>query len=237
MTYDTWDELLTELMKEDDRREQKRLDDEYKDIALSPALKHRIEQMIAEHTEQTNAPTSAQRPKRRPMTVLRVLQRATAAVMIVLLLGTTLYFVSPTAQALIRRIIQTVLSDHNAYRFDTEPVEIQKGDYSLGYIPEGFELVEEISSEISYTAIYKNEKEDRLVFSFNSADVGTIAIDNENMVHEKITINGMEGYIAHAEEELFTVAFVLDDGMVLEITGDFDDETAIKILENIQKNR
>ncbi|MDO5096831.1 MAG: DUF4367 domain-containing protein [Peptostreptococcaceae bacterium] len=220
------DKLMADLLFQYEEQEFENIDS-MQDIPIPSELDNRIQALIRHHS-------SPEKSKKQNLSVLR--KAAIVFLVLGITLGSVLAF-SPKARALVKDIIKIFYSDHNSYRFGTEYVEIHKGDYTLGYIPEGFELLEEGEVVSGFYQYYNGENESRLDFYYYSAQAGTIAIDNENMEHKDIKINGLEGVIAHDTESLFTSAFLLDEGVVLEITGDFEYDTAIKILENIQKNR
>lgn len=220
------DKLMADLLFQYEEQEFENIDS-MKNIPIPSELDNRIQSLICHHS-------SPKKSKKHNLSVLRKV--AIVFLVLGITLGSVLAF-SPKARALVKDIIKIFYSDHNSYRFGTEYVEIHKGDYTLGYIPQGFELVEEGESEDIYQYIYSGKDNTMLIFTVSDASASSMLIDNENMEHKDIKINGLEGVIAHDSESLFTSAFLLDDGVVLEITGDFEYHTAIKILENIQKNK
>ncbi len=220
------DKLMADLLFQYEEQEFENIDS-MQDIPIPSELDNRIQSLIRHHS-------SPKKSKKHNLSVLRKV--AIVFLVLGITLGSVLAF-SPKARALVKDIIKIFYSDHNSYRFGTEYVEIHKGDYTLGYIPQGFELVEEGESEDIYQYIYSGKDNTMLIFTVSDASASSMLIDNENMEHNDIKINGLEGVNAHDSESLFTSAFLLDDGVVLEITGDFEYDTAIKILENIQKNK
>lgn len=223
MTYNTWDDLITELLIEAEKQEIQQINDnEPSTIPLH--LHNKLRQLIG-------------MKKVNNKKILHILSRAAIIFLVIFTALSTAYVLSPKARAFVDKMIQTVYKDHNTYHFSTKPTTIEKGDYQLGYIPEGFELVEELDWDNDFILTYSNENKERIVFNYRSASLGNSAIDNEQMTHTKITVNGMDGVIAYSKKENFVIAFILDNDVLIKIMGDFDDYTAIKILENIQKNK
>lgn len=220
-----WDALLQKLLNDAEKQEIAELS--MQPLTPSTNFEREMKTLIGQY----------KKAESRKYTI-RILYKAAIILLIIVTTLSSAYIFSPTARAVMQNIIRIIYPDHNSYRFGTQKIEIKKGDYSLGYIPEGFEPVEEIENINGYTFIYENSEKYAFDFSYRSGAGMTIGIDNEHMTHEDIVINEMEGIIAYSnDEELFTVGLLSDDGIVLEVTADLDKETVIKILENIQKHR
>lgn len=218
------DKVMIDLLKQYEEQEFANI--ESMNNPVPPELDNKIRSMIHQHSS----------PKKRKPIGAFLYKAAIVFLLLGITLGGVLAF-SPQARAVVKQIVKIFYSDHNSYRFGTDYVELHKGDYTLGYIPEGFKLIEEGEVPTGFYQYHDRYDGSTLDFVYYSANAGTIAIDNEHMKHQDITINGLKGVIAHDAESLFTSAFLLDDGVVLKITGDFEYDTAIKILENIQKNK
>lgn len=161
-----------------------------------------------------------------------------AAVLLALTISfTALLLVSPRARAYVEKIIKEIYAEYNNYRFSTQETTVEEGDYTLGYMPEGFELVEESHGENYHNYVYMTTENSLLTFNYSSASSGSLGIDNEHMIHQKIEVNGMEGTFAYSEEENFMVAFILDGGVLLSIDGDFGYDETVKILKNIESHK
>ena len=176
-------------------------------------------------------------PQKHRKTVHRVLSTAAIVFLAVTISFTALLLVSPKARAYVENIIKEIYAEYNNYRFSTKETIVEEGDYTLGYIPEGFELVDESHGENYHNYIYMTTENSLLTFNYSSASSGSLGIDNEHMIHQKIEVNGMEGTFAYSEEENFMVAFILDEGVLLSIDGDFGYDETIKILENIESHK
>ncbi|MDO4710644.1 MAG: DUF4367 domain-containing protein [Peptostreptococcaceae bacterium] len=217
-----WDDLFQIMLK--DAEEQEIAELSMQPLTPSPNFEKAIKKLIAQNKKTAR--------KRR---MIRYLSKAAVILLVIFATLSAAYVFSPTARAMMQKIIRIIYSGHNSYRFGTRKVELKKGDYSLGYIPEGFEPVEEIEWHDGYGIDYKN-KENILSFSYRQGKDRNISVDNENMTHTNININGMEGFIAQDTETLFTVAVLVDEDIVLKLTADLEYNEAIKVLENIQKH-
>lgn len=220
-----WDDLIQKMLQDAEEQEISELSAE--SLALSKKFDRRMRRSIRD---------GKMFDRRQQM--LRILSKAAIILVVIVATLSITYVFSPTARAMMQNIIRLIYPDHNSYRFGTQKVEVHKDDYTLGYIPEGFELLEEIEKVTGYILIYENSDGYALDFSYRQGKGASIGIDNEHMTHEDIVINDMEGIIAYSnDEELFTVGFLVDDQIILKVTADLDKETVIKILENIQKHR
>lgn len=218
------DKVMIDLLKQYEEQEFANI--ESMNNPVPPELDNKIRSMIHQHSS----------PKKRKPIGAFLYKAAIVFLLLGITLGGVLAF-SPQARAVVKQIVKIFYSDHNSYRFGTDYVELHKGDYTLGYIPEGFKLIEEGEMATGFYQYYNGNDGRTLDFLYYSAQAGTIAIDNENMEHKDIKINELEGVIAHDSKTLFTSAFLVDEGVILSITGEFEYDTAIKILENIQKNK
>lgn len=218
-----WDDLIQKMLQDAEEQEISELSAE--PLTLSKKFDRRMRRSIRD---------GKMFDRRQQM--LRILSKAAIILVVIVATLSITYVFSPTARAMMQNIIRLIYPDHNSYRFGTQEVEVHKDDYTLGYIPEGFELVEEIKWNNGYDIGYKN-KENILSFSYRKGKDRKISIDNEHMTHTNININGMEGVIAHDTETLFTVAVLVDENVILKLTADLEYNEAIKVLENIQKHR
>lgn len=219
-----WDDLIQKMLQDAEKQEISELSAE--PLTLSKKFDRRMRRSIRD---------GKMFDRREQM--LRILSKAAIILVVIVATLSITYVFSPTARAMMQNIIRLIYPDHNSYRFGTQEVEVHKDDYTLGYIPEGFELVEETEWHNGYGLNYDGGKGNILDFSYQSGTGTTIGIDNEHMIHEDITINGMQGFIAHDTETLFTVAVLVDGDVVLELIADLEYKEAIKVLENIQKHR
>lgn len=221
-----WDDLIQKMLQDAEKQEISELSAE--PLTLSKKFDRRMRRSIRD---------GKMFDRRQQM--LRILSKAAIILVVIVATLSITYVFSPTARAMMQNIIRLIYPDHNSYRFGTQKVEVHKDDYTLGYIPEGFELVGEEEIEgCSYSSYFKDKDGNRIIFTYQCASGSSVGIDNENMNSQSVVINDMEGIISYSnDEELFTVGFLVDDQIILEVTADLDKETVIKILENIQKHR
>ena len=118
-----------------------------------------------------------------------------AAIISLIILLTGLMSVSASREKIVEFIervfstnTQITLSENSA----PTPETIETA-YTLGYVPEGFELKQYESDELGVFAIWENEKGEEIVFTQDILN-SDISIDNEHY-YEKTEVNGFPGYI------------------------------------------
>ena len=125
----------------------------------------------------------------------RIVNALIAALIASLLLITGLLSVSASRQKIVEFIenvfstnTQITLSENSA----PTPETIEKA-YTLGYVPEGFELKQYELEETSVFAIWQNKNGEQIVFVQVLLD-GNFSIDNEH-IYNKTEIKGFPAYI------------------------------------------
>lgn len=105
------------------------------------------------------------------------------------------------------------------------------------YIPEGFELNEEISvPEDDYFYFENEDKSKSIVYSENPLST-TISIDNEHTIRKKTTINGCEAELfVFTDYECATIVWH-EDLTIYKISADLEEGEVIKIAESVQRRK
>lgn len=103
------------------------------------------------------------------------------------------------------------------------PNTIEK-EYRLSVVPEGFDLYETMSGKVSCTSIYKNSKNQNLVFDQTVKSEFNAHINTEGYELEETTVNGCNAvYIEYAVDEGVSSAVFWDTGnYILELHGNFN---------------
>lgn len=182
------------------------------------------------------------RVERRTPVVHRLIsfsQRA-AAVFLVLLLGITVTTISMEGyRERFLEVITKVTHKSTDYQFRLDTDEYFTADLTktmYGYIPEGYEKVEENYLN-AWESNIRFEKDDGSYFSISISLVdkksaGVISVDTENSELYNITINGDDG-ILNIKNGYCTVLWGQKNAIV-DIFGTIDSKDAIKIAENVE---
>jgi len=176
-------------------------------------------------------PSAFARRLRRPL-YLRVLR--TAAVIILtcaLLLGAAMA-VSPTVRAAVIDFVSSWFSDRTQYNVPDGTVGT---GWTFGYIPDGFELVDSMETDIQINRVYINDKSQGFIIAIST---GQEVIDNEHSDFYQTSINGRAADIYEAtSEDQNNMIVMYDDsaGVTITLTSVIGVDELIKIAEGISR--
>lgn len=117
----------------------------------------------------------------------------------------------------------------------TSPSKFVKAE--LSYVPEGYELYEEVMSEAAgdYIVTYVNEDEE--MFSFNQMaaglGLGRYSLPSNGMPMEDIMVNRYEGYYIPSNEGWGSIVFCDEDYLYI-VCGGFKKEELLEIAKGIE---
>lgn len=181
----------------------------------------------------------AQEKVMRKYNIIRILKYAA---IIVLMIG-TLALTNSDVRAKIKEIFFEMFDEYAVMTFnsDSENVitSLEDLDFELGYVPDGFELVEEIKSDIMAKLYYTNNGEGELIIDYYLAsnEESNIKTDSKGMIYESISIGGkFEGYFRSVEDmnkENSLIIYNSDLGFYVNITSNLSIEELIMIAEDI----
>lgn len=106
------------------------------------------------------------------------------------------------------------------------------GEIEVGYIPDGYELVEIDSLNKSVTNIYKAENGQTFEISKTSSST-QIDFDTENGMAETFSTNGID-YTCYARKNEFCGIMWISNDYIYQVRGNFTQEELLKIAENIK---
>lgn len=165
------------------------------------------------------------------------LSRAAVIFLCIIALGAGVMMTSPTVRAAARNVIIEWFEKYTHFSFvatdvgenDFENIE----DVKIGYIPDGFELVntEEIPGNITYDYYLNN--------SYYSVDIfdnetSSLFPDNERSEYTKTEINDHEVWIIYDEKTVSGSLVLVGAKISVLITGTLPKNELIKIAESIK---
>lgn len=158
---------------------------------------------------------------------------AAIAIAIVLALTTTAFSVKAIRDPLVRFITETFEKFTNII-FDNSEEEIEFTKCELGYVPEGFELVEKTETKFMYREKYKSIDGTSIVYTqqMNASLIKTI--DTEMILYRDICVNGLKGIIYENRKEMLVM--ISSEQYSFTICGNIAEEEIIKIAESIKIN-
>lgn len=176
--------------------------------------------------------------KKKVYSIPRYVAAAAAVVLVVGgfgIAGSTKMYASETKIPVLQWMENFFVTEHDTDQMKGEKSsEVLFGQDQIGYVPEGFELVEEISrqSKVSYT--YKNVEDEYIVLNVYS-DKLLSGIDNQDILkNQGINADGLEYwymYKSESMEHIFTWLGKNEEFYALR--GTIDQEEMQKIMNSI----
>lgn len=142
---------------------------------------------------------------------------------------------NPTARAWVQRVFAQWFDDHARFTFPGTSGQ-ESGVWRTGYLPEGFELVEETVAGRLINIIYKDKAGAALHFTYAPATGTSFGVDTEHHLRQSVTIRGNEGYLllsyvpGHPSFLIWTDA---ERSIAFKLTAEISQDELIKIAENI----
>jgi len=166
---------------------------------------------------------------RRP-THVKIMRIAATFLITLTVLFTTIMAASPTVRAAVVNFVRTWFEDRTEYHV---PHRDLHQDWTIGYIPEGFELVEEHYHVLQNIFIFENNDsvEIKIIIS-----TGNQQVNNEHSEFYNTLINGniTDIYLSNdIEHPNIIVIHYIQEGVVITLISEIDVSELIKIAENI----
>lgn len=181
----------------------------------------------------------AQEKVMRKYNIIRILKYAA---IIVLMIG-TLALTNSDVRAKIKEIFFEMFDEYAVMTFNNDGenviTSLEDLDFELGYVPDGFELVDEIKAHNMVRLYYNNNEDIMLYINFYliSNTDNQLHTDNKELVYEKLTINDkFEGYFRSSDDndkENSLIYYNNNLGVSINITANLCKEELIEVAENI----
>ena len=115
---------------------------------------------------------------------------------------------------------------------EKEPPKTIEEIYAPTYIPEGFELVDEMVAEEIYSVQNYAKGKHYIALEQDIVNVG-LAIDSEDMNREEVTVQGYQGQLNSKKGK--TILIWATGEYVFTLSSDLDKEEVVKIAESIRE--
>ena len=162
----------------------------------------------------------------------KVLRKIAACILICLSVGFAALMAIPTVRA---SVWDSVVNFYEKYiKFDFNVTSIGEetiGDYTLGYVPDGFVRTDEVETPMRSVYTYENGQS-AFYIRYQCSKDNTIAYDDENGVMRSIEINGIDGYMIKYPNETYVLVWEYNH-TAFTVDGNIDSKEIIKIAENI----
>lgn len=166
---------------------------------------------------------------------------AAAVILLVLVSGAAVLTVDTEARAEFFAWVREVYENSIVYRFFNEPEEETLPDYELGWVPEGYELVELYKDENLYSAVYQknDDVEATFVFDYSYIQVGgqlVVWADESKHEHKELMVKNIEAdfYCSLDSAEPSELVWIDDElQIIFTIQGYLDELDMLHIAESV----
>lgn len=164
------------------------------------------------------------------------LRRAVSAVLIAGCVGFVTMISIPKVRAAVAEVVIEFFEKYVSFDFTRSgDSSAREGEYTFGYIPDGFELVEQYEDPLTKEWVYKDGNGSKLTISCSNTKATIFMNDIAQAEYLEIEVNGCRAYfmdtgVYNSERLIFD-----DRKNVFTIVGNLPKEEFLKIAENITK--
>lgn len=165
--------------------------------------------------------------------------RTVASIILVIFIGFgSILTVSAEARAIVFGWVRQQYDSFYEYFFDGNSIPSEPRQYSPGWIPDGYELVKQISIENGEMYVYYKGTEAVAQFTYSTSPSGLqIYFEGVDYEHQEIQVNGLPGDIYIAPSNLKSSEIVWKDksgNTIFLFSARVSKDELIKFAENIQ---
>ena len=169
------------------------------------------------------------------------LSRVACVFLAVLLTGSAVLTFSVEARAAFFGWVREQVETYYMYFFEGNAAVTEPAKYELGWMPENCIFVTSYETAGGEVYIYTDERDTLIQFTYTSEpDNEKVYVDYAEYTEKQVTINGNTASLFIAPSEDNTDGIVWTDpntNALFFISGHFDQETFIKIAENVKEKK
>ena len=195
-------------------------------------LEHRHRRLLRKYTKREK------RPRTQPLPVI-YLKRVAIIVLSVITISFGLLMTNTEVRAAVKKAVVEFFDKY--VKINLSNSDIEEDDFSnidlitIGYIPNGFELVDSDESKNTREYMYFDDEGNYLNVSIDKSEFTENNADIEKTDYEKINIGNHKGYILYKEEEQDGVIIFGNKHITVTLTGIVSKEELVKIAESIKQ--
>ena len=167
----------------------------------------------------------------------RVVSIAASLLLVLLIVASITLAVSPAARAAVITWLREQYENSIIYRFWASGDSSEFPTYQVGWLPDGFELLQEIEEEHLYIAIYQSDDgAHQVIFMYHpSNEEDTMIIGGDTDGSERLTIQGLYGeYMPSEDGEKGELIWIDEESqIVFAISADLEKHTIIEVAESV----
>lgn len=188
----------------------------------------RFEKKMKRLIRQTNHPT-----------VYRALRSVACILLIIVITFGSTLAINAEAREVVFGWVKRQYGKFYEYSFEGDVVPKESAKYQPGWMPAGCEFVTSYETAGGESYIYTDTEDTLIHFSYTTDPKSeNVYVDGVNYSKETAFVNGCvaEIYLSNVEDETNSIIWRDESGVILfRVSGNFDQETLIKIAENIEK--
>lgn len=169
------------------------------------------------------------------------LSKVACVFLAILLTGSAVLPFSVEARAAFFGWVREQVETYYMYFFEGNAAVTEPAKYELGWMPENCMFVTSYETAGGEVYIYTDERDTLIQFTYTSEpDNEKVYVDYAEYTEKQVTINGNVGslFIAPSEENTDGIIWTdPDTNTLFFISGHFDQETFIKIAENVKEKK
>ena len=169
------------------------------------------------------------------------LSKVACVFLVVLLTGSAVLTFSVEARAAFFGWVREQVETYYMYFFEGNAAVTEPAKYELGWMPENCIFVTSYETAGGEVYIYTDERDTLIQFTYTSEpDNEKVYVDYAEYTEKQVTINGNTALLFIAPSEDNTDGIVWTDpntNTLFFISGHFDQETFIKIAENVKEKK
>ena len=163
--------------------------------------------------------------------------RAACFFLLLTLTGGTILTFSMEARAAFFGWVREQADNFYHYFFEGDAMPTQPVKYELGWMPEGLEFVTTLDIDNGECYIYKDAQDFLIQFSYVlNGDNHSWGVDAVDDIQKTVKVNGNKAdlYISRNDDRTSSIIWSNERNDFLTLSGPFDEETLIKMAENVR---
>ena len=178
----------------------------------------------------------------RLLNAMATVRRWVAAIILMILFGaTTVLAVDSEARASFFDWVRKLYENSIIYEFFGKAPEDGLPSYEMGWVPEGYEMVDEYRDNIGHSVVYQKGEDEAAVFVLNyhlrqEGEIYEIILDKEKYETSQVIINGQNGdlYLALDGTETNQLVWIDDErGIIFSLNGFLNQQDIMHIAEGL----
>ena len=221
--------------------------EDIKEAVLKSAFKEAAEQDLAEleamdieilyptEKQRRDIERAAKKAERKASPRFGRVWRAVAMITIVCCLGCGLLMAQPSVRASVWDVVTSFFEKYFTFGYDNDAANktYNIGEYTITYIPAGYEIIDRQEQPIKTILNFNNGHQDLLVFLYTTP-FNQISGDNENTTVKGVMIGEQKGcFVKESNTDVYKLIWG-NDNHTFTIKAAMAEKEIIKIAENIK---